>query len=724
MKKPIFNKLRNIASAVCLGILLAPPEILSGAAALVYGVFMLLLILLVCRFSAIEPSSAKDAVWFDCVFLFLFAQNFVVRWTPSSKAKLLAGLIGIPEWALLLAAAAGLAAFSWFALRTIRGVLLGLLKRACGNSPFGQKLLQLLQIVWMILLQLLCLDFSVSDSLGSALQRSPLAILAAFVILSAVNVLVVLLVQKWRISLSIVSILLCLWAVANYYTIQFHGSPLFLSEFSNARTAAAVISQYSFHLSPQIVCILLLLAAELCFLHFRADTLDLPAGRGKKLLLRFAALAFCAASVIPSYKLAVKQIRPWMPWEVAVEENGFLLCTARDAVQRADPVYRPYGYSTAELPAPQELSTGDTRAYPDILLILNESFCDLEAIAELCPDHDLLQGYYNVEGAAYGWAVAPNVGGGTNNTEYELLTSKSMFLLKAMAPFTYLDQEVLSRSSVRFLQDLGYSTVGLHCEQAKNYSRDLAYPAMGFQSVALGPESFAHKGSNGNRKWLDEDNYADMLDWYEQLGDAPRFVYLLTFQNHGGYEQNDASLDTVHVGSDFGKLTDDLNEYLSSVELSGAAFQELIASFAASDRNVIVCMVGDHAPSFVSELPLRGPLSLEESEIAKRTVPYVIWANFPMELPAQGSYISTVDLLPVLMNAAGIPMPPFYQCVLRLHEEIPVRTSSGLYRAQDGTYAYFSLDDPQNDLLKQYYYMEYNSLLEGDEYRRDLFECK
>ena len=211
---------------------------------------------------------------------------------------------------------------------------------------------------------------------------------------------------------------------------------------------------------------------------------------------------------------------------------------------------------------------------------------------------------------------------------------------------------------------------------------------------------------------------------YQQMGEGPRFVYLLTFQNHGGYEQNDASLDTVLVQNDFGNLTDDLDEYLSSLELSAKAFRELTEYYAESDRKVIICMVGDHSPSFITSLPQRRGMSFEEVEIVKRLVPYVIWSNYGAEIPSYSKYASMVDLLPMVMEAAGLPLPPFYRYILDLHAYYPVRTANGLYMDVEGNYGSI-FDDPQaQERMAVYYNMEYNSMTNDGGYRSELFEMK
>lgn len=284
-----------------------------------------------------------------------------------------------------------------------------------------------------------------------------------------------------------------------------------------------------------------------------------------------------------------------------------------------------------------------------------------------------------------------------------------------------LSEKVVNRSIVTYLENLGYKTAGMHCGNAKNYNRHLAYPRMGYDTIILGPEDFERLHYNGNRPWLDIDNYKDMIDQYELYKSGPQFLFLLTIQNHGGYEQNEASLDTVHTGKDFGSLTDDVDEYLSSIKLSAEAFRELTDYYSECDRDVIICMVGDHAPSFITSLPGREGRTAEMESIIQRSVPYVIWSNFDADFEMYTEYASMVDLVPMVLKASGMPLSSFYQNILNLHEILPVRTSEGLYMDQSMQLGQYNSESEYYDLLNQYYYMEYNSLLEDEEYQKQLF---
>ena len=725
MKKGIIQKLAFAVSFLSFCVLLFPASGLHLIIAA--GCFLATLLLLGTALFFLHKTGFKKAktIFYDIIALILLAQDFCLRWQASSKIVAIAHHFHMNGSLLLLLVSISLSLLSVFSLNTLRALAGDFVeKHSQAQSVFGKPVRRLLLITVLVFLQFLMLEYGAVGSLSSILQRSPASILANCFILGLLNLTLVFVFQKWHITLFFSAILTALWGIADYYTILFHGSPLYLSEFANARTAAHVALQYHYRLSGQVVCILALLALSLILIHNQRESLDLSLPIGRKLVLRTAALAAISAASFLLGRQSISLIRPWMPWNVAVEESGFLVCTIQDTVQRLDPVFKPEDYDEGHFPQKIEVVYPEQEEYPDIILVLNETLCDLSLYTEMNADRDYLDAFFGITGASYGWAAAPNIGGGTNNSEFELLTSKSMYLLKAIAPFTFLDQAILERNTIQVLSDNGYSSAAMHCERAENYSRDRSYPAMGFKQVLLGPESFSNRESYGNRKWLDSENYADMDLAYQQMGEGPRFVYLLTFQNHGGYEQNDASMDTVHVRNDFGDLTDDLDEYLSSLELSAKAFRELAEYYAECERKVIICMVGDHAPSFITSLPAKSGMSFEESEIAKRLVPYVIWSNYGAEIPSYSEYASMVDLLPMVMEAAGLPLPTFYRYILDLHEDYPVRTANGLYMDAEGNYGSI-FDDPQaRGRMSIYYNMEYNSLTTDGSYRSELFEVK
>lgn len=205
------------------------------------------------------------------------------------------------------------------------------------------------------------------------------------------------------------------------------------------------------------------------------------------------------------------------------------------------------------------------------------------------------------------------------------------------------------------------------------------------------------------------------------MGNSPRFMYLLTYQNHGGYEQNEKDLNLVHVENDFGELTDDVNEYLTSLSMSSKAFAELIEYYKLQERPVIITMVGDHAPSFIEDLPAKSFLNDFQRSIAMRSVPYVMWSNCEMKTPDNTEYLSMVDIVPMILKIAGLPESPFYQEIISLHDKLPIRTSEGMYMDLNECFGVYSADSAYYDIMSNYYYMEYNGLSVSDDYIKNLF---
>ena len=93
--------------------------------------------------------------------------------------------------------------------------------------------------------------------------------------------------------------------------------------------------------------------------------------------------------------------------------------------------------------------------------------------------------------------------------------------------------------------------------------------------------------------------------------------------------------------------------------MSDEALEDLLAYYAASDRDTVIVMFGDHQPTLLeSELfeeVLGKPTDdlTPEENAARFIVPYLIWANFDIE-EAQGVDLSANYLLGEMMDACGI----------------------------------------------------------------------
>jgi len=580
--------------------------------------------------------------------------------------------------------------------------------------------LSVITVLLILYLQHCQLSYSASVAIRKLLFMAPQWQLINCMISAVPFLLFLLLTSRVKLSLLLSSILVTVLSVANNFTLLFHGSPFLASDFYSIPTAMNVLSEYHFNLGPLTWRILFLALAEIVLI------VILYVFRGPKRKIKwFVSMAAMAVNAALIYFLFFS---PWTvfphslftwSWGPAVNEYGYELCLLNSCSLLRNRYQIPEGYS-AEIIEFTECDPFSDGSYPDVVIILNETLCDLSFYAPVPEGREVIDDLFKIPTISSGYSTASLVGGGTNNTEYELLTSNSMAGLTITAPFQLLNMNGAD-SVVSYLKWMGYNTAAMHCGNATNYGRNNAYPAMGFDQLYLGLDSFDYFREYGNRNWLDEDNYLDMLEAYEAMGDGPRLMYLLTFQNHGGYEQNEPEWDTVSIQEDFGEYTDDVNEYLTSVQMSALAFKQLTEYFADSARPVIILMVGDHAPSFIQYLPAKPGITGLEKEIALRTVPYFVWANFEIDNSALAARSSMVDLVPMMLKAADFPLTSYYKTILDLNKNVPVRTMDGAAMDAEGNYFRIGEDTKYSSILQQYYYMEYNALRRADDYRPELF---
>ena len=560
------------------------------------------------------------------------------------------------------------------------------------------------------------LEYSSQPKANHILQMTPTIILLNLLTIGFVWFILFMIVNRIWLASLICSVFCGIIAIVNHFVLLFHNMPLSFLTLRNFKTAMNVINGYSLPLDAtvRILVIINSIIAFLCLLSFFFIK-EPRNGVRKRLIYNIPILAtisitlyFCYCGPSP---LKPQQTVGWL-WSEGYWNYGYATCTVESFHTSINCVSKPEGYSENKI-AKINLPVIDTvnNTKPDVILILNESFYDLKLVTEFETDFPYMSQIKSLDNLLSGYAIVPSSGGGTNYSEYELLTSNSMYLLPAATPFNTLNLNE-ANSIVAHMNALGYHTIGAHSESGSNYSRTVAYNSLGFD------QTFFDKDFNCTSTYCDriyetdESLYKNMIHWYEAAPkDMPRFFYLLTIQNHGGYELSADEYDTVHVKQDFGDLTDDVNEFLTSIRLSDYAFKNLTDYFLTVDRPVIICMVGDHSPKFSTTLPTSG-YDNEELDLIHRKVPFFIWANYSLEQHDLGT-ISLNYIIPTLLDVANIPKNPYYSYQLDLKNQIPIITSYGKYYDNLGNSYIFSDNSqiPNHAKINEYFHLEYYNIM-------------
>ena len=561
---------------------------------------------------------------------------------------------------------------------------------------------------------------------------APLNALTAF----CLTLILFAVLGKWSCATGISGAVFTVIALINYYTRDLHGSALMPQDILNLGTAAEVMGSYTLKITKDVVTIALLYLPILAIAFVQAQLVKgAPKHASWKMRgVRMAGSALGVFLVMFFGYFGPVTIKPkttygWA-WQTTYNTYGYLAGTIEATSLMTDPINEPENYTdTAEQTAAQK--AGDNVApaspesaedYPDVVLILSESFYDFDLVTDLQADTDIMPVTKNLPNSVYGHTISPHVGGGTNSTEYEMLTSNSLILMPSITPFNWLNL-YNANSVVSYLKGLGYTTMAAHPYTNSNYRRDSAWLAMGFDETHF-QDDFTSQEYYGSRPYqTDSATYRDWEKMYEAMPeDKPRFSFLVSIQSHGDYDMNDASLDIVHAGTDYGEYDELMNEYLSCIKKTDAAVQELCDYFTAqyekTGRKVIVAMAGDHAPSFVTHVADASFAETDnELQILERSTPFFIWANYPLEHTAAAT--STTDplnrmdmvmLTPTLLQQAGLPLSDYYKYLLEMKHNTPGVTAANDYMKVDGTTAEYGTDPALDEWAKGYLALEYNNI--------------
>lgn len=489
-----------------------------------------------------------------------------------------------------------------------------------------------------------------------------------------------------------VSVLL---ALLNLALLQFRGTALQWQDIGSWRAALNVAGGYRLALSHKIAVLAALWLWALAALHWAGG---LCAGAPRS--AGFRAAGFRAAMGLGAAAAGVLLwVSPLIPASGVTSsyistQNAFvanLFLQSRDL-----PLKKPKDYEARLLRLEQYSSDASTKVpqTPDIVVIMNESFADLRCYGaqidpEIYRDWDEI-----LARSAHGTAYSSVFGGNTPNAEYEFLTGDSLlFYTGTPIPYeTAIRQEVPALPGL--LAQLGSGTVAMHPNEGIVWSRERVYPKLGFERSVFLPE---YENTDQIRRYVsDQANYTQVLRVLEE-GTGPQFLFNVTIQNHGSYEEE----DFVNLNALLDSRTNcsQTRQYLTLVKESGKALKEFLQQLEQRPRKTYVVFFGDHQPwvdeAFYSQYE-SGP---DAQEHLRYQVPYFIWCNQSQEetqLPACGLN----DLQLYLAQVAGLPLTGYQKLLAQVAQRYPVVCAQGV-RAADGSW----LDEKQiaeDDLLNLY----------------------
>lgn len=565
-------------------------------------------------------------------------------------------------------------------------------------------------------------------NMGTVLKLPLGALLANYLILLLVLMLLYALTNRFSLAVILGGALILVGAAANHFTLRFRQSTVLPADLYGLRTAVEVMPGYQFSLSPGLLIACAIFVLLLCLsLRDRVVLRGWKHRAASSLLTVFLGIGMWGLISTPSLYQRLGATLDNFRQTPQCKINGFYLNFSMNLPFLFSKPPRGYDFKSLDsfLPVaePEEVPPVPS---PHLIVVMNESLADLSIAGGIGADEDPLPFLHSLAGdddpSTYvGNLTVPVYGGGTSCTEFEFLTGYSLaFCNSSGAPYgQYLNHEVPALP--RQLGNLGYYRVGLHPGQGYNWNRNTAYPRLGFDETWFLEDGFSSVGSN--RGFVsDTATYEKVLELFEEhKEDGPVFLFAVTIQNHGGYD-NPYFENTVTVQRN-GKEFPLAEQYFSLLKLSDSALNELMKTLSQEEDPVLLVMFGDHWGALGDdylEMLFGKPLDQlsGEEELLRYQTPVVVWSNYGLDLSGLPDLLSSNYLAAVIKQAAGLSLTPFERFALSAREGWPVISSHGAIDAQGS----FIQRMPENDpILTGYSYLQYNALSDRKHLQESLF---
>ena len=549
-------------------------------------------------------------------------------------------------------------------------------------------------------------------------QMSPGAILANAICIGAVYYLLCALTGRWTVSCILLHVLSGVWGAVNYFVSVYRGTPVLPWDLTALGTASAVSGSYDFTPTWQMSLSIAGLGLVCGLLWRRAGSGRLPLSR------RLACAAGCLLCLIPILqpaRLAWFGVETDVWDQTGAYRTGGALSTFLRNTEFME-VEEPEDTSPERLS--QIMEAADSASlplhpsvdHPNIIAIMNESWADFEEFGNLELTESVTGYISSLDNAVWGHAYTSVFGAGTSCSEFEFLTGNSMaFLPSGSIPYQqYILKDTPSLASL--LREEGYETRAFHPGERTSWQRNLAYPLLGFDSFQCGAEmDVAQTLEHGYVS--DQSDFEQIIWEFEHKEEGqPLFLFNVTIQNHGSYTVQDYPAQ-VQLADQPGAYPM-AEQYLTLASQTDKAFQTLVDYFSQCDEPTLIVMFGDHQPSVEQEfLDLAYGVTQDqmtmEQYMNKFRAPFVIWANYPLEL--EGPQETSLNFLSQYVLAySGIPTDSYGRFLCSLQETLPALTFVGYQDALGAAYSHLETNG-YTALIQDYQAMQYDRLFGGED---------
>ena len=306
----------------------------------------------------------------------------------------------------------------------------------------------------------------------------------------------------------------------------------------------------------------------------------------------------------------------------------------------------PEGYDKKEMEKRDRVDHGEDISVikynprPNIIWIMGEAFTDLSENPQFSfskendPNHNFKKLKRN--SIMQGRIVTPSFGGGTGDTEFDVLTGALTIDCAPDESFAFNAIKRDVSSLPRLFNTIGYKTMAFHPGFAWFYGRQDVYPKLGFQDNFFlenidQPEM---KGGYVSERQFSEIFRNRFIEAIEN-SDEPIFSYGLDIQNHGPYFYDKYGKNLPYQCNSIlsEEAANNFGSYFLGIKDMDIMLGEVYDMIMSLDEPTIMVFYGDHLPGLGNDPSAFDEIGIKlshddlEKEIEFYSTPYVIVAN-------------------------------------------------------------------------------------------------
>lgn len=293
-----------------------------------------------------------------------------------------------------------------------------------------------------------------------------------------------------------------------------------------------------------------------------------------------------------------------------------------------------------------EVDNNNSEIKPNIVIVQLESFINPNWITDITLNKNPVSNFEALsEEFTSGLLAVPALGGGTANTEFEVITGMSTdFFGAGEFPFNTIASKKAIPSLAYTLKDLGYSANSLHNHEGKFYSRNVVYKNLGFDSFT--PIECMDVPERTPVGWAKDSVLIDEICNIITSTDNPDLVFGISVQGHGNYPNDEVDDKEIYITNKYTKSNKNSLEYfINEIYEMDQFVGNLIEAVNNLNEPTVIAFYGDHFPA----------VGIENHEVSIKTLkstPYVIWDN--MNLPKTDKDIEAYDLTSLILDKLSL----------------------------------------------------------------------